>query len=166
VKHKFLSQGNNLAAEAWGSGLRSVWSSSWVATCNCTARDGSRRVLVVEDHPVHQILARIALQRLGCKVDLASGGKDGVKAATSHDYDLVFMDCQMPDVDSYEATRQIRHWKSLQDASGLRTRMPIMALTAHARPGDREKCEAAGMDDHLSKPFSGQDLLDVLQRWT
>ena len=128
--------------------------------------DGIRRVLVVEDHPVNQILARTALQRLGCEVDLASGGKEGVEAATSHDYDLVLMDCQMPDVDGYEATRQIRHWESLQGASGLRTRIPIVALTAHAMPGDREKCEAAGMDDYLSKPFSGQDLLDVLQRWT
>ena len=131
-----------------------------------TALDGSRRVLVVEDHPVNQILARTALQRLGCEVDLASGGKEGVEAATSHDYDLIFMDCQMPDVDGYEATRQIRHWESLQGASGLRSRMPIVALTAHAMPGDREKCETAGMDDYLSKPFSGQDLLDVLQRWT
>jgi CheY-like chemotaxis protein len=130
------------------------------------ALDGSRRVLVVEDHPVNQILARTALQRLGCEVDLASGGHEGVVAATSHEYDLVLMDCQMPDVDGYEATRQIRHWESLQGASGQRTRMPIVALTAHAMPGDREKCEAAGMDDYLSKPFSGQDLLDVLQRWT
>jgi CheY-like chemotaxis protein len=111
-------------------------------------------------------LARTALQRLGCEVDLASGGKEGVEAATSRNYDLIFMDCQMPDVDGYEATRQIRHWESLQAPSDLRPRMPIVALTAHAMPGDREKCEAAGMDDYLSKPFSGQDLLDVLQRWT
>jgi signal transduction histidine kinase/ActR/RegA family two-component response regulator len=130
------------------------------------ALNGSRRVLVVEDHPVNQILARTALQRLGCEVNLASGGKEGIEAAIAHPYDLVFMDCQMPDVDGYEATRQIRRWESLQGALGLRTRMPIVALTAHAMPGDREKCEAAGMDDYLSKPFSGQDLLDVLQRWT
>jgi signal transduction histidine kinase/ActR/RegA family two-component response regulator len=130
------------------------------------ALDGTRRVLVVEDHPVNQILARTALQRLGCEVDMASGGKEGVEAAISHAYDLVLMDCQMPDVDGYEATRQIRLWESQQGPSALRARMPIVALTAHAMPGDREKCEAAGMDDYLSKPFSGQDLLDVLQRWT
>jgi CheY-like chemotaxis protein len=130
------------------------------------ALDGTRRVLVVEDHPVNQLLARTALQRLGCEVDMASGGKEGVEAAISHAYDLVLMDCQMPDVDGYEATRQIRLWESQQGPSALRARMPIVALTAHAMPGDREKCEAAGMDDYLSKPFSGQDLLDVLQRWT
>ena len=127
---------------------------------------GSRRVLVVEDHPVNQILACTALKRLGCEVDLASGGKEGVEAAISNAYDLVLMDCQMPDVDGYEATRQIRLWESRQGPSALRARMPIVALTAHAMPGDREKCEAAGMDDYRSKPFSGQDLLDVLQRWT
>jgi len=130
------------------------------------ALDGPRRVLVVEDHPVNQILARTALQRLGCEVDMASGGKEGVAAATSVAYDLVLMDCQMPDVDGYEATRQIRAWESRQGASALRSRMPIVALTAHAMPGDREKCQASGMDDYLSKPFSGQDLLEVLQRWT
>ena len=130
------------------------------------ALQGRRRVLVVEDHPVNQILARTALQRLGCEVDLASGGNEGVQAATSHAYDLVLMDCQMPDVDGYEATRQIRLWESRQGPLALRSRMPIVALTAHAMPGDREKCEAAGMDDYRSKPFSGQDLLEVLQRWT
>jgi signal transduction histidine kinase/ActR/RegA family two-component response regulator len=131
-----------------------------------TALEGKRRVLVVEDHPVNQILARTALQRLGCEVDLASGGNEGVQAATSKAYDLVLMDCQMPDVDGYEATRQIRLWESRQGPSALRSRMPIVALTAHAMPGDREKCEAAGMDDYRSKPFSGKDLLEVLQRWT
>mgnify|MGYP000750587420 CR=1 FL=1 len=130
------------------------------------ALDGPRRVLVVEDHPVNQILARTALQRLGCEVDIASGGKEGVAAATSVTYDLVLMDCQMPDVDGYEATRQIRLWESNQGTSLQRARMPIVALTAHAMPGDREKCKASGMDDYLSKPFSGQDLLEVLQRWT
>jgi CheY-like chemotaxis protein len=76
------------------------------------------------------------------------------------------MDCQMPDVDGYEATRQIRLWESRQGPLAVRSRMPIVALTAHAMPGDREKCEAAGMDDYRSKPFTGQDLLEVLQRWT
>jgi signal transduction histidine kinase/ActR/RegA family two-component response regulator len=127
---------------------------------------GNRRVLVVEDHPVNQILARTALQRLGCDVTIASGGKEGFEAAISHTYDLVLMDCQMPDVDGYEATRQIRQWESFEGVSAQRARTPIVALTAHAMPGDREKCEAAGMDDYLSKPFSGQDLFNVLQRWT
>lgn len=130
------------------------------------ALDYACRVLVVEDHPVNQILARTALQRLGCAVDMASGGKDGVQAATTHAYDLVLMDCQMPDVDGYEATRQIRLWESRQPNAAERPRLPIVALTAHAMQGDREKCEACGMDDYLTKPFSGQDLLRILRLWT
>jgi len=121
------------------------------------------RVLVVEDHPVNQILARTALQRLGCVVDIAGGGQAGIDAATTKAYDLVLMDCQMPDVDGYEATRQIRHWEKQQS---LPARIPIVALTAYAMQGDREKCEAAGMDDYLTKPFTGHSLLEVLRRWT
>jgi signal transduction histidine kinase/ActR/RegA family two-component response regulator len=121
------------------------------------------RVLVVEDHPVNQILARTALQRLGCVVDVVNGGVEGVEAATAKTYDLILMDCQMPDVDGYEATRQIRLWESQQTSP---ERVPIVALTAYAMQGDREKCEAAGMDDYLTKPFTGHSLLDVLRRWT
>ena len=124
------------------------------------------RVLVVEDHPVNQVLARTALQRLGCEVVVASGGKEGIQAAISHRFDLVLMDCQMPDIDGYEATRQIREWERGQPIMDQQLHVPIVALTAHAMPGDREKCEASGMDDYVSKPFSGQDLLKVLQRWT
>ena len=124
------------------------------------------RVLVVEDHPVNQVLARTALQRLGCEVEIASGGKEGIQAAIQQGFDLVLMDCQMPDIDGYEATRQIRLWESKQTTVDQPRHVPIVALTAHAMAGDREKCEAAGMDGYLSKPFSGQDLLKVLQRWT
>jgi signal transduction histidine kinase/AmiR/NasT family two-component response regulator len=129
--------------------------------------DFSCRVLVVDDHPVNQILAKTMLQRLGCEVEVATGGAEGVLAATSGKFDLVVMDCQMPVVDGYEATRQIRQWEEAQPrATGqLASRLPIVALTAHAMQGDREKCEAAGMDDYLSKPFSGQDLVGILQRW-
>jgi signal transduction histidine kinase/ActR/RegA family two-component response regulator len=121
------------------------------------------RVLVVDDHPINQVLARTSLQRLGCTVDVAHGGQAGVEAATTQVYDLVLMDCQMPDVDGYAATRQIRHWESI--STPPRPRMPIVALTALAMHGDREKCEAAGMDDYLSKPFSAQDLRNILRRW-
>ena len=72
----------------------------------------------------------------------------------------------MPDVDGYEATRRIRLWENQQAGASPAPHMPIVALTAHAMQGDREKCEAAGMDDYLSKPFSGKDLLKVLYRWT
>ncbi len=129
-----------------------------------SALDYPCRVLVVEDHPINQVLARTALQRLGCTVQMAGGGQAGVQAATTQAFDLVLMDCQMPDVDGYDATRQIRLWES--STTPPRPRMPIVALTALAMQGDREKCEAAGMDDYLTKPFSAQDLLQVLQRWT
>lgn len=120
------------------------------------------RVLVVEDNMVNQIVAQAALERLGCQVDLADGGAEGVQAARLQHYDLVLMDCQMPEVDGYEATRQIRDWELAQKTA---RRLPIAALTAHAMAGDREKCEAAGMDDYLSKPMSTSDLKQLLLRW-
>lgn len=145
-----------------------AWSSKVISKngSNFTGLGYACRVLVVEDHPVNQVLARSALQRLGCEVEVASGGKEGIQGATSQRFDLVLMDCQMPEIDGYEATRQIRQWESRQPTLDKPPHVPIVALTAHAMPGDREKCEAAGMDDYLSKPFSGQDLLRVLQRWT
>ena len=120
------------------------------------------RVLVVEDNLVNQIVAQAALERLGCQVDLADGGAEGVQAARLQHYDLVLMDCQMPEVDGYEATRQIRLWELTQKSA---RRLPIAALTAHAMAGDREKCEAAGMDDYLSKPMSAAELQLLLLRW-
>ena len=120
------------------------------------------RVLVVDDNRVNQIVARAALERLGCHVDLADGGAQGVQAVTQHAYDLVLMDCQMPAVDGYEATRQVRQWERAQKSA---RRLPIAAFTAHAMAGDREKCEAAGMDDYLSKPMSISGLEQVLLRW-
>jgi CheY-like chemotaxis protein len=120
------------------------------------------RVLVVEDNLVNQIVAQAALERLGCQVDLADGGAEGVQAARLQHYDLVLMDCQMPEVDGYEATRQIRQWELAQKST---RRLPIAALTAHAMVGDREKCEAAGMDDYLSKPMSAAELQLLLLRW-
>jgi signal transduction histidine kinase/ActR/RegA family two-component response regulator len=122
----------------------------------------ARRVLVVEDNQVNQIVVQAALERLGCQVSLVDGGADGVRAATSERYDLVLMDCQMPDIDGYEATRQIRQWEQTQEN---KRRLPIVALTAHAMAGDREKCESAGMDDYLTKPLSSSELKRVLTRW-
>jgi signal transduction histidine kinase/ActR/RegA family two-component response regulator len=120
------------------------------------------RVLVVEDNLVNQIVVQAALERVGCHVDLADSGAQGVQAVTQQTYDLVLMDCQMPEVDGYEATRQIRLWEQAQKSA---RRLPIAALTAHAMDGDREKCEAAGMDDYLSKPMSISALEQVLLRW-
>ena len=124
--------------------------------------NAASRVLVVEDNLVNQIVVQAALERVGCHVDLADSGAQGVQAVTQQTYDLVLMDCQMPEVDGYEATRQIRLWEQAQKSA---RRLPIAALTAHAMDGDREKCEAAGMDDYLSKPMSISALEQVLLRW-
>ncbi len=118
------------------------------------------RVLLVEDNPVNQKLAVRLLEKLGCQVDVAAHGREGVEMLALRSYDLVFMDCQMPELDGYEATRQIR---------ALETRMarvPIIAMTANAMRGDREKCLDAGMDDYVAKPIRTDDLAAMLQRWS
>ena len=125
--------------------------------------DYSCRVLVVEDHIVNQMVVRSMLELMGCSAEVAGGGHEGVQAALHKPFDLILMDCQMPDIDGYEATRQIRRWEAQQP--GVR-HIPIVALTAHAMQGDQEKCAAAGMDDYLSKPCSSQTLFGMLQRWT
>lgn len=104
------------------------------------------RVLLVEDNPVNQEVASGMLRELGCHVDVAPNGLEAVRRIQSESYDLVFMDCQMPVMDGFEATRRIR---TLPEAG---RHMPIVAMTAHAMQSDRQKCLDAGMDDYLSKP--------------
>ncbi|MCC6242466.1 MAG: response regulator [Gemmatimonadaceae bacterium] len=116
------------------------------------------RVLVVEDHDVNRQVASAMLMRMGCTVLLAESGETGAQLALREPVDLILMDCQMPLVDGYEATRRIR-------ASERGARTPIIALTANALQGDRERCLAAGMDDYLAKPFSRAALHEVLLRW-
>jgi len=119
-----------------------------------------RRILLVEDNPVNQVVGREMLQQAGLAVDIAGDGREALQALDKRAYDLVLMDCQMPEMDGYEATRLIR----AREPAGTGVRLPIVALTAYAMPGDREKCLAAGMDDYLSKPFSRQALHAMLQR--
>jgi two-component system, sensor histidine kinase and response regulator len=128
------------------------------------------QVLLAEDQPVNQEVARCMLESLGCHVEVASNGQEALDALSGTAFDLVFMDCQMPDLDGYTATQIIRE-REAQEArdqqergQGIR-RTPIIALTAHAMQGDREQCLAVGMDDYLSKPFSRDRLLTVLERW-
>lgn len=118
-----------------------------------------RRVLVAEDNSFNQTLITHTLETLGCEVNIVSSGRDAVAAALSRAYEVVLMDCQMPEMDGLEATREIRR----REPAGLR--VPIIALTANALSGDREKCLAAGMDDYLSKPFSIVDLRRAVKRW-
>jgi two-component system sensor histidine kinase/response regulator len=119
----------------------------------------SLRVLVAEDNPVNSQLALRVLSNMGYPADHAKDGTHAVKAAESCSYDLILMDCHMPEMDGYEATRLIR---LLDRRAGRHTR--IVAMTANALPGDREKCLAAGMDDYLSKPFRQSDLAEALDR--
>jgi CheY-like chemotaxis protein len=117
-----------------------------------------RRILVTEDNPVNQLIAQKQLERLGFDVDVAADGLEALAATERESYDLVFMDCQMPMLDGYEATRRIRERLGGQP-------LPVIALTAHDMASDREKCLAAGMDDYMSKPLYEDDLYEVLDRW-
>ena len=121
-------------------------------------RLGGARVLLAEDNPLNQEVAIEFLHELGLVVDLAEDGRVAVDKAAEGEYDLVLMDMQMPEMDGLEATRQIRklaHCKAL----------PIVAMTANALPGDRERCIDAGMNDHLAKPISPDALQEKLLRW-
>jgi PAS domain S-box-containing protein len=119
------------------------------------------RVLLAEDHPVNQEVAKRMLELLGCQVDVAPDGQAAISAVADNRYDLIFMDCSMPVMDGFEATRTIR----LQEQTAGSPRSRIVALTANALQGDRETCLAAGMDDYLSKPFSVAGLAAMMQRW-
>lgn len=117
------------------------------------------RILVCEDNPMNQKVIRLMLEHLGHSSDLTCNGQEALDAMGAKTYDVVFMDCQMPVMDGYEATRRIRA------VPGLRETV-IIAMTAHAMLGDREKCLAAGMDDYISKPISFESLGNLVDYWT
>ena len=134
------------------------------------------RILVADDHHVNQQLAAMLLQRLGHSVDVVSNGKEALTALRQVPYDLILMDCQMPEMDGYEATREIRIAErtkleaenAAKDPPPLKpfhSHIPIIAVTANAMAGDRQKCLAAGMDDYLPKPISPEGLNTVLAQW-
>ncbi|MFZ3013182.1 MAG: response regulator [Nitrospira sp.] len=126
-----------------------------------TTQSLSGHILLAEDNPVNQEIALLMLETLGCSVTVAQNGREAVDQAQTTTYDLILMDCQMPELDGFEATRLIREWEQ----SNSRSATPIVALTAHATPGDREQCLAAGMSDYISKPFSMERLRAVLTSW-
>jgi PAS domain S-box-containing protein len=121
------------------------------------AAPATLQVLVVEDSQTNQFVARRFLEMLGCDVELAGNGAEAVARVQAGAFDVVFMDCQMPVMDGYEATSRIRQLECGRH-------LPIVAMTAHAMAGDREKCLAAGMDDYVSKPLKSEDLLAALRR--
>ncbi len=133
---------------------------SVAAPAPTTPRLGAR-VLVAEDNPVNLEVARQYLLELGCRVDIVQNGKEAAAACEKRRYDLVLMDCQMPVLDGLSATREIR---DNERRSGS-VPMPIVAVTANAYEEDRKACLECGMDDYLSKPFSPEQLSDMLQKW-
>jgi PAS domain S-box-containing protein len=116
-------------------------------------------VLVAEDNAVNQIVAARTLERCGCRVDVVADGREALAALEQRRYDAVLMDCQMPVLDGYEATSDLRE----REGDGHHT--PVIAMTANAMNGAVEKCLAAGMDDYISKPMRRADLVEVLHRW-
>jgi len=117
-----------------------------------------RNVLLVEDNPVNQTVIEAMLRSLGFTVSVATDGAQAVRSAEGNDFEVILMDCRLPIIDGYEATRQIRQLPG-------RSEVPIIALTANALQGDRETCLSAGMNDYLAKPFKRNDLQQILQRW-
>jgi CheY-like chemotaxis protein len=124
-------------------------------------RHNRRRLLLAEDNPVNQEVALGILQIEGYQVAVAKNGAEAVEAFSKSAFDLVLMDCHMPEMDGFEATRKIRE----MEKQGNLKRIPIVALTANAMQQDREECLNAGMDDHLSKPYSRLQMRETLDRW-
>ena len=126
-----------------------------------TLNDGpALRVLVAEDSKVNQMVATLQLRKLGCEVEVVSNGLEALGAWQRHAHDLILMDCQMPDMDGFEATRRIRAMEEEQSLPPIR----IIAMTASALQGDRDMCLQAGMDDYISKPAKIEEIKKVLQR--
>jgi CheY-like chemotaxis protein len=119
------------------------------------------RVLIAEDNPTNQKVALGILRRLGCRADCVANGKEAIRALETVPYDFVLMDCQMPEMDGYEATRQIRS----PESAVLDHSIPIIAMTANALAGDRKKCIDAGMNDYISKPVRPGDLGALIRKW-
>ncbi|OQW30491.1 MAG: hypothetical protein A4E19_09250 [Nitrospira sp. SG-bin1] len=123
-------------------------------------------ILVAEDNPVNQKIAANMIEKLGYRVNVAANGREAVESLSRIPYALVFMDCQMPEMDGFEATRVIRNREEdLRQAGRNPSRLPIVAMTANVLQEDRERCQAAGMDDFLSKPVTSKSLAAVLNRW-
>jgi len=119
------------------------------------------KILLVEDNEVNIQFAKSALEYFSCHVDVARNGYEALEAYSSNNYDLIFMDCQMPEMDGYEAAKRIKEMQKRGDGAPI----PIIALTAHALSGDKDKAMASGMDDYLCKPFKLDEMEAMLKKW-
>ncbi len=118
--------------------------------------------MVVDDNPTNRRVAQAVLEMLGCRVTAVDSGREALYLLGREPFDLIFMDCQMPEMDGYTTARAIR------DATSgvLAPDIPVVAMTANALKGEREKCLAAGMNDYIAKPVRAKDLAGILERWT
>ena len=165
---------NVIPRNAEDADLRSVLSASGVSwarhdqhpapTAKAPPSDPERkaRILLVEDNPVNLMVAQRLLQVLGAECDTAGNGQVALEKLETGGFDLVLMDCQMPVLDGYSATRR---WRELEQQRKADHRVPIVAMTANAMAGDRQKCLDAGMDDYLAKPVTRNDLERCIERW-
>ena len=119
------------------------------------------RVLLVEDNEVNQIISKAILKQLGCEITLANDGQEAIEAFSSAPFDLILMDCNMPVMDGFEATQQIRN---LEHQQNITTPIPIIALTAHAFDEIKQQCLDAGMNEYLSKPFDKHQLAKLINQ--
>ncbi len=162
------------AAQAGGAALPFLNGASLGAQLAPSAHDqgggplSGYRILAVDDNPVNLQVVEHMLTRIGAEVDSAANGRIAVEMFCARPYGLILMDCQMPELDGYQAAQQIRTLESAMAAlpdQDVGARIPIVALTAHALEGERDKCLAAGMDDFLTKPIRAATLYDMLARW-
>ncbi len=150
-------------ALALGRALQSQPAAGGLITRHTVAETHKRRarILLAEDNRTNQAIALAILKKLGYRADAVANGQEALAALCGLPYDLVLMDCQMPEMDGYEATRRLR-----DPAMGVRDPgIPVIAMTANAMVGDREKCLAAGMNDYIAKPVSFGAVAEVLERW-
>lgn len=140
------------------NGPRLSFADATSSTPEVASRHAGARVLVAEDNQINQLVISSLLDRRGFEVDIAANGQVAVDKNARQQYAAVFMDCQMPQLDGYEATGEIRR------REGSQRHVPIIAMTAHTMKGDREKCLRAGMDDYIGKPVRSEALDEVLDR--
>ena len=169
------NEGRKTNGNQRGLQISTVDASAANLTILIAPRAARRRILVVEDNPINQTVAKKQLENLGYRADVAANGFEALEAIGKMPYDLVLMDCQMPEMDGYEATAAIRAQEKSRDAktdecalnspANSCARLPVIAMTAHAIDGERERCLAAGMDDYISKPVNKKALGETIERW-